>query len=280
MLKKLLMMAALLGAATVFNACSDDEGDSGANLEEGKNSTAEYNMGQSELDQVASYADDALKMVAKDGRSMGKTFCASYAHSKETKTIVLDFGTAGCTGSDGKTRKGKITVVYIGTLDQTGTNERTVTFNNYTVDGNVLNGTLAATRYTLVSGTTSLQSTLTATSMTLKFAEDNTTLSWAGTWVRTLNVNTDDFAQSSYTITGSSTGTTREGKAFTSIITSALTYKLGCLQSKIPYPVAGKQSITLAQTMPIKVDIDYGSGDCDKVVTVTVGKSSTSYTLP
>jgi hypothetical protein len=53
--------------------------------------------------------------------------------------VVIDFG-AGCTGRDGRTRKGKIVIVYTGPLFVPG-NSTTTTFDGYAVDDVSVEGT-------------------------------------------------------------------------------------------------------------------------------------------
>ena len=72
-----------------------------------------------------------------------------------------------------------------------------------------------------------------------------------------------------YSITGSGTGTNREGRNFTITITTALKrlVKVGCR-----WPVSGVIEI---QPDDLKLrTIDFGSGTCDDEATVTVGKKS------
>src|SRR5215204_2068255 len=54
--------------------------------------------------------------------------------------ITTDFGTAGCTGRDGRTRYGKIITTYTGRLIEPGKSAAT-TFENYRVDSLSVSGT-------------------------------------------------------------------------------------------------------------------------------------------
>lgn len=275
----------LIIGSTLLSSCGEDGVIStiaDTQVTAGKSASSDYHSAQSEADRAMTYADEAMLSAAWQGSSQGaaNSYCASFSHDTDANIIILDFGTEGCTGKDGKVRKGKITINYIGVLDATGSNERSISFNGYSVDGNVLNGTMAATRWSLAEGSTTLESNATATSMSLQLASDGTTFSWNGAWKRSIILQPNDFSSAIYTITGGSTGSTREGNDFVATITSPLTYKLSCLQSGFPYAVEGVRSINIVRNIPLLINVNYGDGTCDKEVTISVNGSSSVYTLP
>ena len=59
--------------------------------------------------------------------------------------VTINFGTTGCICADGRTRKGEIIVTYpTGTWNNVGAS-RTITFNNYYQNGNLIQGTKTVT---------------------------------------------------------------------------------------------------------------------------------------
>lgn len=59
-------------------------------------------------------------------------------------TIVYDYGSS-CIGSDQKARAGKVTITYANSDIRLANNVVTVTFNNYSINGNVFNGSTSLT---------------------------------------------------------------------------------------------------------------------------------------
>jgi hypothetical protein len=72
------------------------------------------------------------------------------------------------------------------------------------------------------------------------------------------------FADDVWSVTGGGTGVNLDGLNYTVDITSALIYNNGCF-----YPVSGIVEIA-TEGEDLKV-INYGEGECDNVITVTVG---------
>ena len=80
------------------------------------------------------------------------------------------------------------------------------------------------------------------------------------------------FADDMWSVTGSGSGVNLDGKSYTMEITSALIYKNGCF-----YPLSGVVEIA-AEGEELKV-INYGDGECDNIVTVTVGEVTEEISL-
>jgi hypothetical protein len=76
---------------------------------------------------------------------------------------------------------------------------------------------------------------------------------------------------------GQATGTCKNGNTYQMLITSDLVHKISCLANKVFIPVSGTKVITVTKSTGTKeYDIDYGDGNCDNSITVTVnGKAKT-----
>jgi hypothetical protein len=69
------------------------------------------------------------------------------------------------------------------------------------------------------------------------------------------------FADDVWSVTGSGSGINIDGQAYTFVITSSLIYKNGCF-----WPVSGIVELLVNGNLQV---FDYGSGECDNLVTVT-----------
>ena len=175
------------------------------------------------------------------------------------KTVVIDFGTVNCLGSDGNNRRGVITAVFTGPYLDSNT-VITVTLsnyyhNNYHVEGvqtitnrghnaaghlvfNVMVNNAKVTKPT--DGTYTLWSTNQNREF---FAGYNT--NW---WIY------DDV----YMITGAANGVASNGQAYTINTGSALRVNVGC-----PWIVSGSFTMVLNDYPTYPIVFDYGTGACD-----------------
>ena len=181
--------------------------------------------------------------------------------------ITINFGT-GCTGPGGHIRTGIIKIEFQGRRFLPGSKIIT-TFQNYTVDGIKLEGTRTLTN-TSASETSAVSFSIVEDGMKVTWPDATfatRSSSRTRTWNRTANPTGD-----SWTVTGSATGTNRKGKEYSMTITKALVYKRACaISNKVFMAVEGTKELT---TDNKKVTIDYGSGECDNKVTITInGKS-------
>jgi hypothetical protein len=189
----------------------------------------------------------------------------SGAHS-----ITIDFGT-GCTGLDGKTRKGKIIVTFNGRYKDSASSH-TITYNNYYVNSVQLTGSKTVTNQ---GRNSSGQYWYTVTvNDSLIFASDSIA-SWTGSRTRTwlAGYSTPSRLDDEYTIGGTTTVRRANGHTFTFTITTPLQVALSC-----PYIEAGVVNIT-SSTFTGTRTLDYGSGACDNNATLTIGSRSYPITL-
>ncbi|NJM26767.1 MAG: hypothetical protein HC859_16115 [Bacteroidia bacterium] len=176
-----------------------------------------------------------------------------------TGVITVDFGTTGCTDLRGNVRKGKIIFTYNGRRFVSGSTVVT-TVDNYYINDVKIEGTRTVTNITnsseeapkfnatLVGGKAIFTDQRTAT------RESDITTEW---------VRADSPLNDELIITGSAEGTTRAGRSYTVEVLTALHYRRGCSMA-----VQGIKKYTLDNGK--EITIDYGDGDCDRKVTVTV----------
>ncbi|MCX6186143.1 MAG: hypothetical protein NTU43_03980 [Bacteroidetes bacterium] len=156
------------------------------------------------------------------------------------RKMTIDYGT-GTLCDDGKMRSGKILVTWTGKFRDQGTT-KTIAFENFIQNGNIV---------------------------------DNTTIEWQSTRTRTwiagestLNIWNDD----KYQITGSTTGVNKKGINYTCTITTPLVVDLSCNKRRITAGV-----IEMHPDGKLTRTINYGNGECDGTVTVTIGNRT--YTI-
>jgi hypothetical protein len=179
-------------------------------------------------------------------------------------TIVVNFGTTGCADAQGNVRKGKIIFTYSGRRFMP-TSTVVTTLENYSINGIKLEGTRTLTNVTGSTGdapkfnVTLTNGKATFEDQTVAERTSNITFQWDK------NATPLNFADDKLIIEAASTasGKTRAGRTYAMSLTKQLEYKRFCgiATSGIKiFVIDGKKTIT----------IDYGNGECDKQVTVTI----------
>ena len=177
--------------------------------------------------------------------------------------ITIDFG-SGCTGRDGRTRKGKIIVVYTGHLFIPG-NSATTSFDGYYLDDIKVEGMHKLTN----TGTTDKKSYTTQV-INAKLSQSNGNyIQWNSEKTvsqieggATPLLGLDD----AYNITGQAGGSVQiDGKYFqwSTAITAPLTKRFTCRW-------IAKGTLSLKKGSDAVAVLDYGSGSCDNKATFTV----------
>lgn len=189
------------------------------------------------------------------------------------RVTTIDFGN-GCTGADGKTRKGRIIVTHDGPYRNPGTTI-TVTFDNYFVNDNQVTGTKTIHNDGLNNaGHTSFSVSVNGQVL---LANGAGTITWTSERTREwiAGESTPNRDDDQYAITGSATGTAANGDQFSATINQALIRNLapGCRR----HFVSGVATMERTNR-PTRV-IDYGNGNCDDQATVTVNGVAHTITL-
>lgn len=186
--------------------------------------------------------------------------------------LVLDFGNTNCLCEDGLYRRGKILVSFTASYgdslasftttlenyfvnDNQVTGSRTISFKGHNAAGN-LNWDVA------VNG-----------SVILASGEGTITYQSAHNTEMTAGEYSLDYTDNIYSITGSANGTAITGQSFSTVITTPLVSKTTC-----PHFVSGIVEIT-PSSQPVRV-LNYGSGECDNLATITVSGITFNITLP
>jgi hypothetical protein len=178
------------------------------------------------------------------------------------KTVLIDFGNNDCAGYDGRVRMGKLHITYTGRYREVGT-EITITPENYTVNGNLIEGQKIIENLGL-NANGQLHYSVVAWG-TVTSPGNAWTVTWQAertrTWVE--GQSTPTLLDDVYEITGYGSGVNRNGVPYSSVITQPLRAEIGC-----PWIVSG--SITIEPENYATRYIDFGDGACNSSFTLTV----------
>ncbi|MBC7865777.1 MAG: hypothetical protein IAF38_22580 [Bacteroidia bacterium] len=184
-------------------------------------------------------------------------------------TATVDFGTTNTTCFNGKTRKGTITVVFTGAYDQPSS-QMTVTFTNFYVNDNKVNGTLTISNLT-INGSGNLTQTYAISSGSVLYSDGSTaTLSGSLSMEWTAGRGTLSYTDDVFMISGNATGVSTSGTSYSMTIGNRIMISGACkyiTQGTVTLAISGKENRT----------INFGTGACDNSVTVSIG--SKEYTV-
>jgi hypothetical protein len=189
-------------------------------------------------------------------------------------SLTVDYGD-GSSCSDSTKQTGKIVDTFTYTLSTKNgiryTSSENISFQGYKKDTVALDGTF------IVKSSTQQPTTLESQNAKLTYA-DGTAASWSGLLTFTYDKgDSRDWKDNSVNVTGSLSGTSREGAGFTAAITKEIEYSYKCLKNKHKaFPVSGIIQVTTNGTLST---IDYGDGKCDKKYTIVTDSQTTELNL-
>jgi hypothetical protein len=187
------------------------------------------------------------------------------------KTITINFGT-GCTGRDGRTRRGKIITTYTGRMVAPGS-QATTTFDGFYVDSTKVEGT-----HTVKNNSSNAVRIFTRTIANGKLSKPNGNyIQWNATHTntQTAGLGTPNFPlDDEFDITGNADGQNKRGVKllnWTRQITNPLHKKFTCRWFS-----NGTVNITRNAKAGV---LDYGNGTCDNQATMTINGVVKTITL-
>lgn len=182
------------------------------------------------------------------------------------KTIVIDYGDAGCTGPRGRLRQGRILINQTAPMRNAGA-VRTVEFDNYRVDGVLVEADVTLTNTGVDAlGNVSFSRSVQNGSLTYPNGQIATWNS-AHTMVQTAGGNTILRIDDAFEINGSINGVNRRGDTFSMTITEPLVKTANC-----PWIVSGVKTFVVND---LTRTLDYGDGACDNEATLTLADGTT-----
>jgi hypothetical protein len=275
---------AILGLAISTFGCKKDDKDPDTFTAD-QEVAVDGNRVETETEDVSEIEDD---IMAKESVNFGRvntgdtvtypygcgTFTVVRKGNNSTGKVTVNFGT-GCVGDDGKTRKGIIEWTFTDRIRKP--NAVIVTsFINYGVkkpggEDFVMIDNASKKTTTNNSQTESANTLIIKRDLDMKLNfSDGASFTQQGTKniKLELNVPGNRWDNVHTVLTGSSlTGIDRRGRNYTWTATSDIVRKSACALQGIYKPVSGV--LTIANDSKTKV-IDFGNGNCDNEVTVTI----------
>lgn len=185
------------------------------------------------------------------------------------KKFTINYGTTGIIGVRGDTIKGEIIVVVSNKMTIEGSS-RTMTYRNFSINGNAIAGSKVYT----YNGLTGIHPSWTSNVNDTITREDGAILIWHSIRTRERMDNNGTpliYWDDNYSITGGSNGVNAKGIAFTSVINTPLEIGGGW-----PFFTKGILTITTATKTVV---IDYGDGTKDRKATATVNGVTHTFTI-
>jgi hypothetical protein len=188
------------------------------------------------------------------------------------KTVVLNFGTVNCLGSDYVNRRGIVTAVFSGPYADSNT-VITVTTTNYYHNDYKIEGTQIITNKGHISSGHLLYNVvvndahITNTSGGVSTWSTNQNRVWYAGESTALNIFDDV-----YMISGNASGISVDGEAYNIVTNTDLRVNVGC-----HWIVSGQFTLTLASYPTYPIVFDYGTGACDGNATATL--DGTTYNI-
>ena len=274
--KIIFTLLLIAGGSLFYYSCQKDHMSiNPINSQQSGNSSSSLRAESDEayMNNEVSYIDDVFQTVLLNNstvRGFGNLpACATvtYDTSGAVKTATIDFGATPCqTNGVKEFKQGILIISWNGNKLDSGT-VFTVTTQNYFVgDTSTIMHQLQFTKTITNMGVNAagdIHFAIVVTDATLTL-DSNQVITWSANrdreWVQGDTTTTSDDI---YFITGSSSGTDRNGEPFTVQITSPLRSNADC-----DWIVSGTEVVTHGNNSPRT--LDYGNGDCDNIVTVTV----------
>jgi hypothetical protein len=277
---KISLMTALVLALVVlsFSSCKkDDKTDSTQKATTVDNNSALAERTFKDLGSITDKAMNNGKAMMKSGITFkqSENTCMTITLNLQVipNVLTIDFGTSNCLCEDGQYRRGKIIVTYSQGIGDSLTS-LTTNLENYFVNDNQILGTRVVTyNGHNTSGHINWDETVNGS---IILANNGGTITYQSAFnFEMIEGESTPFVvdDNVFSITGSASGTTITGQAFSNVITSPLVYKVACT-----YAVSGVIEITPAGE-PVRV-LDYGNGECDNLATIVVNGYTINLILP
>lgn len=218
---------------------------------------------------------DTLKNLDDRFKCATITLVRTGTKTSPAGVITIDFSAAGCTDARGVTRKGQIIVTYVGRRFISGSTIVT-TFNGYSRNDVKVEGTVTLTNVQ-VNITDNPKYSVVIAGGKITFTDGKTITreqNFTYEWQRASNPTQDKLVISKG---GAATGSNKAGVSYTMSITADLVYSRACqISNKVFIAVSGTKVFTVNGR---QYTVDYGSGDCDNDVTVSVNGASKTITV-
>jgi hypothetical protein len=186
-------------------------------------------------------------------------------------SVAINWGDGSSCESKNK-RTGKITDAFNIIVSKKNkvlrfSSTETITFEAFTRDSTTYDGVI------VVTSANGKRTSVEGNNVAVTYA-DGTTSSWKGV----LNFAYEDVSKrkGEIRVSGNISGMSRQAVGFTAMITEDVVFKGGCFGWIKKVPVDGGLSVT---TNAIASTLDFGSGTCDRIYTVSVNGETTTHSF-
>lgn len=265
-MKKLKMSFVLIAMMVSFNSCQKEEAPQAfdeISLSQQETLTEEA---LAEIDVLVDEALDLnfvlLKSAHTETSFLGDCQVVTIDRKASPQVMIIDFGT-GCVGKDGKTRSGKIIVTS--TAFNVFPSVRNKTFENFVVEGRKIEGSV--TKTISKDQENNIRTAQLQEDVTITFADKEGTAKRVANMTRQYMRNTLANPADNQVVSWGTVEFTRiSGVKVTKTIAAEnpLVYKASCRRI-----VSGVVSFTSSDNK--SWSIDYGTGECDNIATLTNG---------
>lgn len=271
-LKFFTLFLVILGVAVLVSCNKEDK-----KIPDDTSVSADDALAESLYDDVANIANDAYENGSDGLKSSTESLylngCATVTLDTTVfpRELTIDFGPENCLCRDGRYRRGKILVTFNGRYWRPGT-VRTYGFDGYYVNDIGVDGTKVITN---MGFNEDGHPYFNIESVGVITRPSGATFSWNSSKVRewiegyTTRPRLDDV----YLITGNSTGIKANGLTWSREIINPLRVEIGCR-----WIVSGTMEIA-PEGLPVRL-VDWGSGECDNIITVLVNGNVYTKFLP
>ena len=288
----------------MISSCSKENSQSGtdAQEEEVSNAAGEADAeAESNFDEFFDNAMGANNDVGVEGSGVfygradtmtpiPRCFTVTVTHPTNTffpAIVVVDFGTMGCTGPDGRTRRGKIIIEYTNRLIFPGA-MATTTFDGFYVNDIHVEGTHKITNISNVPvppANVAGKYRVEVTNGKLTKPDGNY-IEWNSVRIVTQVegfATPNDPRDDAFKIEGSANGTVRRGNLLVrweSTITEPLLRRVTCqwiVKGRVRSVRANLPNPNNSHWVAV---LDFGTGDCDNLATITINGITRQITLP
>ncbi|MCD4744711.1 MAG: hypothetical protein K8R58_00250 [Bacteroidales bacterium] len=264
---------ALLGL--VFNSCKKDKEEE--EIDRDTSLASDNALVQNTFSNVKNIADEAYNSSKAGYKAtcddiIGGCATITFDTASNPRLLIIDFGEDNCLCGDNRYRRGKIKVSYTGPYREPGT-VLTHTFENYFVNDNEVKGMKIVTNAG-ENANGNISFTIDVDGSIIK-ADGSGTITWISNrtreWIE--GDSTLTWLDDIYLITGSGHGTSASGYSYQVDITNALRREIGCR-----YFVSG--TFDLKPEGKYTRTVDYGNGECDNEITITINGITYIIILP
>lgn len=258
----MISLAGLLVFSLIFQSCQKEEKTMDDPAASGDNALAEalFNDAGNIVDEAFSKTV-FYKSSEMDDIHIGA--CASIVLDtvSEPHQLIVDFGEENCLCNDGKYRRGKIMVSFTGRYPEEGT-VLIHTYDDYFVNDNQVSGSRVVTNMGM-NPANHLYFTVIVDGQIIK--SDGNIILWQSDRIREWVEGSETWTlwDDIYHLSGTVDGVAANGKAYHLETITPLRKEIGC-----PHFVSGILEMQIDNKPTIT--IDYGDGDCDNLVMVTI----------